>query len=246
MVLALDSPAMVASDTREQTWVELTPSDEGIRLWLVDLDACVHDEASAWLSPDECDRASRFVFTRDAQRYRAAHAVLRRLLHQHDGLPERTEFAISAHGKPRLARAEGCDFNLSHSGSNALIGISTKGHVGVDIELLRSIDDVWPLAEQTLSAGECDALRCAPHAAQTRAFLRGWTRKEACLKAVGSGLSIDPSSFHAGLEAYHRDVFIDTDSGPIHVRVQTVELGAGLLAAVAVVIGSRLADAALT
>ena len=246
MVLALHLPAVLASEIREQNWVELTPPDEGIRLWLVDLDARAHDEASAWLSPSECDRASRFVFARDAQRYRAAHVVLRRLLHQHGGLPACAEFAISAHGKPRLARAAGCDFNLSHSGSNALIGISTKGQVGVDIELLRPIDDVWPLAEQTLSVGECDALHCAPHAAQSRAFLRGWTRKEACLKAAGSGLSIAPDSFDAGLEAHRRHVLLDTDSGPINLRVQTVEVGAGLLAAVAVIIRPRPADAALT
>lgn len=246
MVLPLHSPTVLASDTLEQTWVELTPPDEGIRLWLVDLDACAHDEAGAWLSPSECDRASRFVFARDARRYRAAHVVLRWLLHQHGGLPPRTEFAIGAHGKPRLARAAGCDFNLSHSGPKALIGISAKGRVGVDIELLRPIDDVWPLAEQTLSMGECDALRCAPPAEQTRNFLRGWTRKEACLKAVGSGLSIAPASFDVGLEAHDRHVRLCTDSGPINVRLQTVQLYAGLLAAVAVVIGPRLADAALT
>jgi len=246
MVLALHLPAVLASEIRGQNWVELTPPDEGIRLWLVDLDTCAHAEAGAWLSPSECDRASRFMFARDAQRFRAAHVVLRRLLHQHGGLPACTEFAISAHGKPRLARAAGCDFNLSHSGSKALVGISTWGRVGVDIELLRPIDDVWLLAEQTLSVGECNALRCAPHAEQTRAFLRGWTRKEACLKAVGSGLNIAPASFEVGLEAHDRNVHLDTALGPVDVRVQTVELDAGVLAAVAVVIGPRLAGADLT
>ena len=182
MVLALDSPAVVASDTREQTCGELTPPDEGIRLWLVDLDACAHGEAITWLSPSECDQASRLVFATDAQRYRSAHVALRRLLHQNRGLPARTEFAISAHGKPRLERAAGCDFNLSHSGSKALIDISTVSRVGI-------------------------------------------------------GLSIVPASVEAGLEAHQAD--------PVDVRFRTVQLGAGVLAAVAVVIGLRLADADL-
>ena len=193
MVSALDSPAVVASDTREQTCGELTPPDEGIRKWLVDLDACAHGEAITWLSPSECDQASRLVFATDAQRYRAAHVALRRLLHQNRGLPARTGFAISAHGKPRLERAAGCDFNLSHSCSKALIGISTVSRVGV---------------------------------------------KEACLKAVGIGLSVAPASFEAGLEAHQAD--------PVDVRFRTVQLGAGVLAAVVVAIGLRLADADLT
>lgn len=239
MVLALHSSAVVVSDNREKTWVELTPPDEGIRLWLVDLDACAHDEASAWLSPSECDRSSRFVFAREAQRYRAAHVALRRLLHQNCGLPARTEFAISAHGKPRLERVAGCDFNLSHSGPKSLVGISTVGRIGVDIELLRHIDDVWPLASQTLSVAECIALRCVPQAGQARAFLRGWTRKEACLKAVGSGLSIAPASVDVGLEARDRHVCFDTALRLIDLRLQTVELGEGLLAAVAMVIATR-------
>jgi len=40
------------------------------------------------------------------------------------------------------ADAQGVDFNLSHSGSQALIAISTNGPVGIDIEE-RRMDFNW-------------------------------------------------------------------------------------------------------
>jgi len=43
--------------------------------------------------------------------------------------------------------------------------------------------------------------RCASAEARSRAFLVGWTRKEACLKAVGAGLLLDTRTFEAGLAA---------------------------------------------
>ena len=206
---------------------------EGIRLWLVDLDEPAPEEARPWLSASEQERSTRFVFARDARRYRVAHVALRRLLFLYGGVPAGVEFEIGAHGKPRLAGGEGCGFNLSHSGAVALIGIGPGEGIGVDLEVLHDIDDVWPLAEQNFTMGEYEALRRTPNVDVARAFLRGWTRKEACLKAVGSGLSIAPASFEAGLCAQSRIAALTTERGPVDVRVQSVELGDGMLSAVA-------------
>lgn len=236
MALALQRPGVSAPEAGGREAIELAAPIAGVRLWWVDLDAPALDETDAWLAPSERDRAVRFVFAQDGRRYRAAHAALRRLLHQHCGVPPQTEFVIGPHGKPALTGAAGPDFNLSHCGSRALMGIGTTGWIGVDIESLRTIDDLWTLAGQTLSADECDALRWTQPPNCAHAFLRGWTRKEACLKAVGSGLSIAPTSFEVGLDAQGRLVRVPTDRGPVHVFVQSLEPGLGLVAAVARVI----------
>jgi 4'-phosphopantetheinyl transferase len=73
-----------------------------------------------------------------------------------------------------------------------LVAIASAGDVGVDVEVLgRDITD-WELVEQALTKGERDRLQALPDGERTESFLRSWTRKEAILKAAGTGLGIDP------------------------------------------------------
>lgn len=216
---------------------------DGVWLWSVELDAGADADAQDWLSASEHERAARFVFERDARRYRAAHVELRRLLWACCGWPRAAEFAIGEHGKPRLAQAQPHGFNLSHSGEQALIGIAVDpaddAGVGVDIELLRPLDDAGALAAQNFSVAENAALQRVPAADVARAFLNVWVRKEACVKAIGSGLSIAPASFHVGLELEPRQLRVHTEGGAVDVQVHSVDLGPGAVAAVARTAGSR-------
>jgi 4'-phosphopantetheinyl transferase len=93
-------------------------------------------------------------------------------------------------GKPYLAGGVGPAFNLSHSGSSAVLAVSVREQVGVDIEQLkgRARDS---LIERVLSAEEAAVLWACPPAERELSFLRYWTAKEACLKAWGTGLSGD-------------------------------------------------------
>jgi 4'-phosphopantetheinyl transferase len=207
----------------------------GVRLWWVDLDEAGPAAADSALSPSERARAAQFVFATDARRYRAAHAVLRRLLGEHCGWPDRREFAVAPDGKPWLPDSAHV-FNLSHSGATALIGIGIGEDIGVDVELLRGIDDVWPLAQQVLSSNECEELRCVPPSQAARAFLVAWTRKEACLKAAGCGLSLAPRDFEVGIGEGLCRTALETDRGVIEVDVQSLDAGHRALAAVARVV----------
>ena len=136
--------------------------------------------------------------------------------------------------------AAGGAFNLSHSGHVALIGVSEQGEIGVDIELRRPITELSDLARRNFTAVEISELSaCADDAQALTAFLRGWTRKEACLKALGSGLSIAPETFTVGLDESPRRVDIATDAGWAVVCVASLSPGPGMLAAVA----RRVADA---
>lgn len=205
----------------------------GVRLWLADLDANPVEPAPL-LGPAERERASRFVFERDRRRYLAAHGALRQLLAAEFHWTSEEDFSVGAYGKPALPAAAGGAFNLSHSGHVALIGVSEQGEIGVDIELRRPITELSDLARRNFTAVEISELSaCADDAQALTAFLRGWTRKEACLKALGSGLSIAPETFTVGLDASPRRVDIATDAGWAAVCVASVSPGPGMLAAVA-------------
>jgi 4'-phosphopantetheinyl transferase len=207
-----------------------------VRLWRVDLGQAPGEAAVATLSAAERARAARFVFERDRRRYLAAHAALRRLLAETTGIAASDLVSHEGpFGKPYLPGPAAPSFNLSHSGDMALIGIGPPGvEIGVDVEVPRAMSDALELAERHFAPAEIDALRSTPPDQRDHAFLRGWTRKEACLKAIGSGLSIAPHTFDAGIAAAERVVSIATPQGLRTVRVQSRTDDDGEISAVAV------------
>lgn len=122
-------------------------------------------------------------------------------------------------GKPALAGPSRCSFNLSHSEDDAVVLIAASGEIGVDVEVLRPMRDALALAERNFSASENAELRSLPESERDHAFLTAWTRKEACLKALGSGLSIAPQTFTASLRHEPATAVIPTSQGPARVRV---------------------------
>jgi 4'-phosphopantetheinyl transferase len=142
-------------------------------------------------------------------------------------------FAAGRHDKPQLDLPGAPAFNMSHSGRWALIGIGGQAPIGVDIEAPREMDDLMALAERNFTASECRELRAVPEAGRLRAFLRCWTRKEACLKAVGSGLSIEPGLFEAGTTPERRTTTLPVSGQACAVTVLSVEVDSEALAAVA-------------
>jgi 4'-phosphopantetheinyl transferase len=144
-----------------------------------------------WLSADEKSRAARFHFERDRRRFAAARGILRALLGRYLGAdPSALVFAYGHHGKPALAPPwPGLRFNVSHSGSLALLAFAAEHEVGVDIEQERPVAEMDSIRRRCFSVQENAALEVLPEAERQRAFFRCWTRKEAFIKAIGEGLS---------------------------------------------------------
>jgi 4'-phosphopantetheinyl transferase len=171
-------------------WPQLG-ADEA-HLWLVDLDAAGGEPADV-LSPDERRRAEAFVRKRDGRRFAACHAHLREILAGYVGAdPAALALVEGPNGKPTLS-ARGPCFNLAHCEGVALCAVARRA-VGVDLELVeRPRRPRWEaVAERHFHEEELRALREAPGWSE---FLRIWTLKEACLKAAGFGLTIDPRGF---------------------------------------------------
>ncbi|HYP79272.1 MAG TPA: 4'-phosphopantetheinyl transferase superfamily protein [Steroidobacteraceae bacterium] len=129
--------------------------------------------------------------------------MLRRLLgSQLQRDPASLEFSAGAHGKPRLAGVDpsrGLEFNLSHSGDQALLGCAWGRELGVDIEMWRSLGDEAALVQRYFSPAEQHAYASLPPSARTAGFFQCWTRKEAYIKAVGRGLGLPLDSFDVSL-----------------------------------------------
>jgi 4'-phosphopantetheinyl transferase len=213
-------------------------NDPGIDLWLVDLDAmpAPWDQASTGspLSEQERTRADRFRFERDARRYRASHIALRTVLATVTGVSAQAlVFVEGAFGKPHLQPPGLPHFNMSHSGGWALIGICHSVPIGVDIELLEPMDDLVALARRNFSREECEAFEATSGHLQLEAFLQCWTRKEACLKALGSGLSIEPHVFQAGLGTQRCRTSIGVEHAVVPMSVAHVPLNMPAIAACA-------------
>ena len=138
-----------------------------------------------------------------------------------------------AFGKPCLVGRPGCAFNLSHSGAVALIGLADDGEIGVDVEVLRRTPDLDALVRLHFTAGERQAMEATPRESRDMAFLLGWTRKEACLKAIGVGLSVTPESVDAGVTAAERSVRIETAEVEATVVVQSLVYDGHAICAVA-------------
>jgi 4'-phosphopantetheinyl transferase len=207
-------------------------------LWHVDLRHGAPVAQVALLSTGELDRAARFVFERDRHRYVVAHIALRLRLAMHTGLlPEQINYLEGPFGKPALQGKEWCSFNMSHSEDVAWIALADDAaidsEIGVDVEMLRPMDDALPLARQNFSTAEIAELLATPADQQSLAFLLGWTRKEACLKAIGSGLSIAPNIFTVGLTTAPCSTVIDTPQGPRRVHVESIRHGDDVVGALA-------------
>jgi 4'-phosphopantetheinyl transferase len=116
--------------------------------------------------------------------------VLRSLLGSYLRLPARAiEFRYTNKGKPELRQpAGGLHFNISHSGSWALLAFADTA-VGVDVERIRPDLQALEIARRFFSREEFESLASLTGHARERGFFACWTRKEACIKALGHGLS---------------------------------------------------------
>jgi 4'-phosphopantetheinyl transferase len=142
------------------------------------------------LSAAERDRANRFRLAQDRTLFAMTRAALRALLGKAIGVSAaQITFDEGPHGKPCLAGLRGPHFNVSHSGSWALIGLSDSRPIGVDIEFMRKLDNQLAVARSFFSDAEYRALIGIENGMRHQAFYNFWTAKEAVLKALGVGIS---------------------------------------------------------
>ncbi|MDF1741771.1 MAG: 4'-phosphopantetheinyl transferase superfamily protein, partial [Verrucomicrobiales bacterium] len=150
------------------------------------------------LSEEERLRADSFHFEKDRRQYVVARGSLRHLLGSLLSIEAgAVEFAYGSFGKPFLKAEAGAGgayrFNLAHSGTHILIGVSPNLEIGVDLEALSPGDvRMAPLIRNICTPNEAAWVKELDGQAKELALSRLWTAKEAILKAIGSGFQIPP------------------------------------------------------
>lgn len=151
------------------------------------------------LSSDEQAKAEHFRFARDGNRFIAARGILRALLSGYLNLePGAIRFRYDEGGKPRLIEEfgkGGLRFNLSHSEGLALFAFTRDREVGVDIEYRQEIPEMDQIVEHFFSERERALFGSLPENRKKDSFFSWWTRKEAFIKAIGTGLSFPLETF---------------------------------------------------
>jgi 4'-phosphopantetheinyl transferase len=170
---------------------KLAPGE--IHLWRATLDNPIRlSGAEAVLSREELFRAGRFARPLDRERFISAHGALRMVLGLYVSAdPQSLEFRTGPMGKPALVQTfTDLRFNLSHSGDIALIAVTRGREVGVDVERVQRDIEFDPIVEHYFEPTEAWDLRTAPPNERVGKFFDLWTRKEACVKAEGTGLGL--------------------------------------------------------
>lgn len=176
-----------------------------IHVWAARLDppAWRVEQLHRLLDADEKKKAARFRFDRHRRRFIVGRGFQRITLGDYLGVDAATiELAYGDKGKPYLARQpEGAPlyFNLSNSEELALLGLNRECEIGVDVEQLRAVHEMEQLAERFFSKQESPVLLALPEERRVEGFFNCWTRKEAYLKAVGTGLSAPLNRFDVTL-----------------------------------------------
>jgi 4'-phosphopantetheinyl transferase len=116
--------------------------------------------------------------------------------------PQSVRFIKNEYGKLFLADLSGVDgadlqFNLTHSERMIACVISSRT-VGIDAEC--TVMNNLNLAPQILSLSEAIYLDSIPSATRLYEFYRIWTQKEAYVKAVGKGFTIEPNTITIPIE----------------------------------------------
>lgn len=217
------------------------PTASTVALWRWSLLADPGEQADLWnvLSADERARAKRFHFPRDRRRYVVARGVLRTHLAAYLGCrASAVTFSYGAHGKPALDPPDlnaRLSFNLSHSDEWAVLAVSGGAPVGVDIERLRPVADGF--AAHAFAAEELAALHALPAECCQAGVFACWTRREAYVKATGTGLFQPKDSFAVTVDPSRPARLLRADAEPAgidHWTLNDLQVQPGYAAALAI------------
>ncbi len=158
-------------------------------------------EAAAlkWLDRAEKLRWHRFRHPRPRRQFVLCRAALRTILCERLGCAnDDLQFIALEHGKPSAlldTTPVAASFNVSHSGDHGLVAFAPDGRLGVDVEERHRRHDPDAPIKEVFTPREREELAAAEGEDKIRLFFRLWTLKEAAIKALGTGFTLDPARF---------------------------------------------------
>jgi 4'-phosphopantetheinyl transferase len=212
-----------------------------VHAWHVDLDDPAWNVARmrGMLDHGEVERCARLRTAELQRRFVVRRGVLRALLGGYIGCaPGAVRLVAQAHGKPALDPDQntiGLHFNVADCGGRALYGFTRLGPLGVDLEAVTPIPDLERVARHWFSPAEQEALTPLPEHERVRGFYLCWTRKEALVKAEGTGITLPLDQFSVSLAPGEPARLLHTTLPALHTfSLFDIPCGDGYVAAGAV------------
>lgn len=181
-------------------------TDKEVHVWCALLDGPdtrKHDML-ALLSKNERAKAERYHQARDVHRFIMRRGLLRKILACYLKISaDQMMFATNGYGKPFLQNRIGDQsvfFNYSHSNGLVLYAFSLRYEIGIDVEHIHFFSEMDNIINRFFSWPERLEYHSLSLENHLQAFFRGWTCKEAFLKAVGKGLESDLESIQVTLD----------------------------------------------
>ena len=168
--------------------LDRVPGEHEVCAWVIDLERppVPAEELFNRLTPEEQTRALRYKIAKAREQFSIGRGLLRGLLGECLAVaPSAVSLAYLPSGKPVLNGESGLHFNLTHTDGIAVIAVSWR-RVGVDVERVRIVENAEGLVRRYFSPAEGVAYRALPEPNRQAGFFRGWTTKEAVIKAAGA------------------------------------------------------------
>jgi len=166
--------------------------------------AGIYSGLKQYLGKEELARADRFVYDKDRSTYVSCHAILRLILAKRLRLgPLDISFINGVYNKPKLP-GDPLFFNITHTVNAFAVVIADNFEAGIDMESVNRTMNYNGIIGNFFSESEGKYIRQIPEEENSR-FYKLWTRKEALLKALGTGIADNlPGVEVSGNENYIR------------------------------------------
>lgn len=173
-----------------------------VHLWCIDYrtDTELIERCKNNLSDQEIERSQYFKFEEARSNYLISQGTLKFLLGKYlDKDPQDVVMARRSKGKPYIAEDESLFFNISNSGSRCVYAFTRIGEVGIDLEELRTLNDLDDMIEKNYTATEQRYINQVPEERAKR-FFQLWTVKESYNKAIGEGMRLTPENIELRID----------------------------------------------
>lgn len=220
---------------------------DGIHVWTIHINSADEEplDVDDLLSTDELERALRIRNPLHRHAFVQGRGALRAILSTYLGVdPRELRFGHrpcpvcgGGHGKPFVPDDVDLQFSFSSSYGCALVAVSRRREVGVDVEYIDPERGAALFPWSALSPQEfADLVPRGPRERQEM-FLRYWTRKEAFTKGMGVGLAVP----FATIDAREQGLRLLRSDGRVDQRWTVLDLDSpsGYVAALAVGNGGK-------
>lgn len=130
--------------------------------------------------------------------------------------PNEIRYTYSSGGKPGLEN-ENLHFSISHTKDSFVFALSEIPEIGIDLEELNKVVYFEGVVKRFFSQAEYDFIFKSAKSSRDRFFLL-WTRKEALLKSIGTGIVPQLSLIEVCKRVNHIDRRLIEDFKNVHLK----------------------------